>query len=205
LSEVSKVNALSKGRALPAAAGPARAEEGRENNMPQPNLSRRVGGPRLVASILVATGAAAGAHRAAHAADSLWDGAVGNFDEPSNWNPDQVPGAGDNPIVNNGDEVLITTDHTVNDFRAGDATTGGPTATGTFTQSAGTQTVNSWTRVGIQNTGGVGTYNLSGGTLNANAAVNIGAAGWRTPARWAFRRTRPAARSRRATRPRGPG
>src|SRR5688572_17783912 len=142
--------------------------------MPQPNLSRRVGGPRLVASILVATGAVAGAQRSASAIDIFWDGAVGNFDEPTNWNPDQVPAAGDNPIVNNGGEVQITTDHTVNDFRAGDASTGGAAATGTFTQSAGTQTVNSWTRIGIQNTGGTGTYNLSGGTLNANAPVNIG-------------------------------
>lgn len=101
-------------------------------------------------------------------AAGVWDGGVGNFDVPANWDDDLVPGQ-INIVVNNGGTIEVTTNHTTNDILAG--TAGG--ATGTWAQSAGNLTMGGgWFRLGTAS-GATGNYNLSGGTLTTVGRQNI--------------------------------
>src|SRR3712207_515545 len=120
---------------------------------------------------LASLAAVLAAPAATRAADIFWDGAVGDFHTPDNWNPDQVPAAGDNAIINNAGAAQISQDVTVIDVRAGDGS-----GSGTYTQTNGTVTVNEWMRLGIS-AAGTGTYNLHGGTLNVNNTLNVGEGG----------------------------
>jgi autotransporter-associated beta strand protein len=116
-------------------------------------------GPSITALILSYSGL--------HAA-GVWDGSTGNFDVPTNWDDDQVPGA-INIVVNNGGTIEVTTNHTTNDILAGTAVN----ATGTWSQSAGNVSMGGgWFRLGTAS-GATGNYNLSGGTLTTVGRQNI--------------------------------
>lgn len=118
-------------------------------------------GSSLAAILLSYTGAQA---------EGIWDGTIGNYDNPINWDNDLVPGPV-NVVVNNGGTIEVTTNHTTNDILAGTVANG----TGTWNQSAGVLTMGGgWFRLGTNATGSVGTYNLSGGTLNTVGRQNIG-------------------------------
>ena len=81
--------------------------------------------------------------------------------------------------------VQNTASLTVNAFYVGSANSAGSTASGTVNQTGGTVTELNTTagtfsvggRAGTTSVGGVGTYNLSGGTLSAASAVRVGGAG----------------------------
>jgi hypothetical protein len=74
---------------------------------------------------------------------------------------------------------------TANAFFVGSANSAGSTASGTVNQTGGTVTALSTTtgnfsiggRTSVTSVGGVGTYNLSGGTLSAASALRVGAIG----------------------------
>ncbi|WP_193212570.1 beta strand repeat-containing protein [Luteolibacter marinus] len=112
------------------------------------------------------------AHSTAYAA-GVWDGGIGKFEEPTNWDNDTVP-VGINTNVSNGGTILFdatTGARTTNDILAGTVA-----GTGTWTMSGGTLSmVGGWMRLGTV-AGGFGTFNLSGGTLNTVGQKNIGEA-----------------------------
>ena len=108
--------------------------------------------------------------------------AGGDWNTPSNWQNDQVPGPNDNVLINTGNPNAVIT------FSSGNATVNSLTSFEPFTLSGGTLTVNG--NVQVNNTvilaGGTltvtgdmqvnNTFTLAGGTL-ANATVLAGTGG----------------------------
>ncbi len=110
-----------------------------------------------------------------HAADITWDNELNNnWLEPLNWSTNTVP-SGDNAVFSNAaaGPANITADiPNVNDILFQDGS-------GTINQSAGNASLNGWFRMGT-NSGSGGTYNLSGGQINAgryNFAESNGSTG----------------------------
>ena len=127
--------------------------------------------PPLSSSIFFALVAASLVFRPGARA-ATWDGAnPGDWNTAANWTPDGVPNGVD-AIVNSGEAQISANAPNPNDLRVNDTNAG----TATVTQSAGSITVNAWTRFGTT-AGGTGVYNLNGGTLTANSRVNIGEGG----------------------------
>src|SRR5207247_9213873 len=118
---------------------------------------------------------------AASAASIDWRNAAGdgNYNTPVNWSTGVVPPGGDDAVFV--DPTVGAANITANitsprDFRFGDDAR---TGSGTLNHSAGTASLNGWFRMGI-NTASGGTYNLSGGTVEAgryNIAESAGATG----------------------------
>jgi len=125
-----------------------------------------------LAGILAGTAALA---PAARAADILWTGATGTYNDPASWSSGTIPGPNDFAIVGNGGTVQILPgdpDWVTQDFRTG---AGG--AIGNMEQSGGIATVTSWFRMGVD-TGSTGTYTMTGGLLNVrNNRFNVGERG----------------------------
>ena len=128
---------------------------------------------RAAYGVAVAALAAAVAPSSARAADTFWDGTVGDWNQPTNWSTDTVPTIVDNAIINNGGTArIVDTVPDVGDVRLGE----GAGNSGTVAHTNGAAYVNEWMRVGIG--GGTGTYNLSDtGSLTVRHAINIGEGG----------------------------
>ena len=89
--------------------------------------------------------------------------AGGNWSTPSNWQNGQLPGPGDNVLIDTGNPSAVIT------FSSGSATVNSLTSFEPLTLSGGTLTING--NVQVNNT-----FTLAGGTL-ANATVLAGTAG----------------------------
>jgi autotransporter-associated beta strand protein len=125
---------------------------------------------KAMAAVFSATAAAVAnvlVSNTAHAqVDAMWTNpGAGDFNVPTNWSTNAVPGSADTAEVNNGGTVDITSADplwTVNQAYAGN----GSGAVGTIYQTGGTFN-NSFTVVG--RIGATGTYNITGGILNQTA------------------------------------
>jgi hypothetical protein len=144
---------------------------------PQKRQARRT----YWAAVLAVGGAAAVLGSEVRAASIDWDNESGDgkYLNPLNWSTNALPVAGDDAAFINvaAGPAIIDADVTTppRDFRFGDDTrTGG----GVVNHTAGTINMPGWTRMGI-NTGSSGTYNLSGGTLQATS-FRIGESGGAT-------------------------
>ena len=94
------------------------------------------------------------------AADITWTNASGgNWSSAGNWNPNQIPGLGDNAfITNNGSYTVAVTISA--DANANSVMLGGTSGTQTLAVSGGTFTLAAASSVGSQ-----GSLTFSGGTL----------------------------------------
>jgi autotransporter-associated beta strand protein len=109
--------------------------------------------------------------------------ATATYNVATYWNPNTVPGSADNAMDDNGANLclILATDPTWStfDLRAGNAAG----ATGGFWQQGSTVNCTSWFRMGVGSSTSVGTYSISGGTLNINGTstyMRIGELGFGT-------------------------
>jgi hypothetical protein len=117
----------------------------------------------------------------AGAADLQFNVATGDWQTAGNWSPATVPGSPDSAAINQGRVATIngatgtvgSSADPLNNLHIGGNQNGSLAGNGTLNQSGGT-VFTDWVRVGRGN-GRTGTYNLSGGTLNAG--LNPGAGG----------------------------
>lgn len=109
-------------------------------------------------------------------AQSYWQGGTSDFNVPNSWNPSGVP-TGVNAINDSGSNnvVLIRPGDPVWspwDTRAAD----GANATGSYLQTGSTNDVGGWFRLG-DNSGSIGYYTLSNGTVNVSLQAHVGEIG----------------------------
>ena len=109
--------------------------------------------------------------------------ASATFNVATYWNPNTVPGSGDNAMDDNGANLVLigSADPTWStfDLRAGN----GAGATGGFWQSGSIVNCTSWFRMGVGSATSAGAYSISGGTLNINGTstyMRIGELGFGT-------------------------
>jgi len=120
------------------------------------SLSRHAVGPVLVLTCLVLLAAAGYAQRGAARAPATtctWDGATGNFNDPTHWSCGMVPGAADDVVINNGG-VTVTANATINNLNLG----GGLLTGGAGTTLTANGSVSTWT----------------GGTMSGGGTTAIG-------------------------------
>ena len=120
------------------------------------SLSRHAVGPVLVLTCLVLLAAAGYAQRGAARAPATtctWDGATGNFNDPTHWSCGMVPGAADDVVINNGG-VTVTANATINNLNLG----GGLLTSGAGTTLTANGFVSTWT----------------GGTMSGGGTTAIG-------------------------------
>ncbi len=104
------------------------------------------------------------------AADVSWNAASSNFAAAANWSSGAFPGTGDVAYVNNGGTAVLGATapaNTISSLRIGSSST----AVGTLNQTGQSLTVSG--EIWIGNGGGKGTFNMSGGTLNAQSWLSV--------------------------------
>ncbi len=154
---------------------------------------------KVVGIILLATAVITGAISTANACTILlygvnWVGGTGNWSDPSNWDSGEPTSCNFGAYIDNGGTAIITETGEVGDplvlgFKPG--TNGnvemlsgslsgglhiGDKGSGNFTQSGGTNSQRGLTLGGAP--GGVGNYNLSGGTLSVTHSEYVGFNGY---------------------------
>ncbi|NLE37897.1 MAG: hypothetical protein GX621_07720, partial [Pirellulaceae bacterium] len=103
------------------------------------------------------------------AADYYWDGTTGDYNTPTNWDPDYPignPTTGDFMYVNNDGTCQITSGITINSPLYVYAGQGAGTA-GTILQSGGLADISGGLRIG--RAGGTGVYDMTGGSVYGRA------------------------------------
>jgi autotransporter-associated beta strand protein len=106
----------------------------------------------------------------AQASNVSWNVSSGNFSAAANWSPTHFPYSGDTALINNGGTALLGATSPPNSISS--LTIGSASGySGTLTQSNQTLTVTG--EIWIGNGGGTATYNMSGGTLNAQSWFSI--------------------------------
>lgn len=108
----------------------------------------------------------------ATAADLYWEaGANGVFSDANSWLPGNVvPGTSDTAINASAHTVTINADWNVQNIKSSHLTTEESTAS-RFLQTGGAVTASNWFRLG-EDSGSIGIYEISGGTLTASASIN---------------------------------
>ena len=104
------------------------------------------------------------------AANVSWNVSSGNFSTGASWNPTHFPYSGDTALINNGGTALLgvtAPPNNIGSLKIGSASNN----SGTLTQSNQTLTVTG--EIWIGNAGGTATYNMSGGTLNAQSWFSV--------------------------------
>ena len=104
------------------------------------------------------------------AANVSWNVSSGDFSSSSNWNPNRFPRTSDTALIDNGGTALLgatAPPNNIGSLKIGSALNN----SGTLTQSNQTLTVTG--EIWIGNGGGTGTYNMSGGTLNAQSWFSV--------------------------------
>ena len=102
----------------------------------------------------------------ARAATIIWTNtAGGNWNVAANWNPQQVPGAADDPCITNNSSYTVTVNTPVN---VASLTLGGATGTQTLNLSA-----NTFTLTGPGNGNNQAVLSITGGTLAGPGTLTL--------------------------------